>query len=98
MTFEVDTSQVATAVKSMQSALDNVTTERKNLFGAIEALDGMWVGEAHDLFVSRCTTDNETMQALCNAIQPIIDDVESAKKSYDVCEESVGDSISSIQV
>ena len=58
MKFEVETGQVSATVSRLQSALDNVSSERERMFQAIEALNGMWVGQAHDAYEAQSNTDN----------------------------------------
>lgn len=98
MVFEVDTGRVAEAVTSLQSELDAIKKEKTAMYTALEALDGMWEGAAHDDFAAQYAADNEKLTALCTTVQSIIENISAARSAYDTCEQSVKGEISKVQV
>lgn len=98
MKFEVSTDKVAATVKSMQRELAEIEKGYTQMYQALETLDGMWVGEAHDVFRSQWTRDHRQMKNLCQVLQRIVADVSTARKNYDTCEESIQAEITKIQI
>lgn len=98
MKFEVETGQVSMTVTKLQQALDNVSRKREKMFQAIEALNGMWVGPAHDAYLARCTLDNAEVLSVVAEIQEVINAVSTARQSYDSCEQQAVDMIASIRI
>ena len=98
MKFEVDTGQVNTAVSRMQELLNEISGERTAMFSAMQSLDGMWVGEAHDAFVTQYSADNEIVLQVINSIQEMIEKFSAARQSYDKCEDEALDIVSAVQI
>ena len=98
MRFEVDTGRVGSTARSAKDLLTEISNERKNMFGAVEALNGMWVGEAHDTFTAQCAADNREMQTLVTELLEIAEKYSSAGKAYENCESSALEMIAALQV
>lgn len=98
MVFEVDISQVAVANRALQDAMGRVEWGRVQMYQALEALEGMWAGEAHDAFLTQYTTDNELMVGVCQEVQQVLDYLEEARETYDACERDVNDRIAQVQI
>lgn len=98
MKFEVDTVQVANAKTRLQVALDDVSESRRAMFQAIETLNGMWTGEAHDAYLAQFIADSEMTAAVISEIQTLINSVDTARKSYDTCEQTVKDLIAAVVI
>ena len=98
MRFEVDTDQLETSVNRMQVLYDKISRERNQMYAALEALDGLWMGEAHDTFVVQYSADNVIVTEVLEGIRDVIAKISNAKREYDTCESEVVDIISSVQV
>lgn len=98
MKFEVETGQVSMTVTKLQQALDNVSRKREKMFQAIEALNSMWIGQAHDAYMTQCTLDNSEVISVVAEIQEVINAVSTARQSYDSCEQQAVELIASLTV
>ena len=98
MKFEVDTNQLGTAVRSMLDALSEISNQRITMYSAIKTLDGMWVGESHDVFLAQYENDNEMMASLIQDLNTVVGNFGTARENYDACEESVKDLVRQISI
>lgn len=98
MRFEVETSSLNTTVQNMESELVNIMKIRGKLYAALEALDGMWVGAAHDTFAAQYLADQKMLNDMGNAISQVIDGMDNARRTYDQCEATVSAEIRKISV
>lgn len=98
MKFEVETEQVSVTVTKLQQALDSVSRKRESMFQAIEALNGMWIGQAHDAYMTQCTLDNAELLSVVTEIQEVINAVSTARQSYDSCEQQAVELIAAVNV
>lgn len=98
MTFEVDTSSLESTIRNMETELENIQQIRTRLYTALEELDGMWEGQAHDVFAIQYTTDQSTLQKMCQTISDAIEGLDAARKEYNSCEQSVKNKISRITI
>ena len=98
MKFEVDTSSLAYTIKSMESELGEVENLAKELYAALTAMDGMWVGTAHDTFAVQYQNDQAVLANMQKTIHEVINGLEAARKNYEHCESSVQTEIKKIAV
>lgn len=98
MRFEVETGRVSAAVTRARELLADISSERGQMFQAIEELNGMWAGEAHDVFVAQCAADNESMMALVSELQTIVEKISAARQTYETCESNAVEMVASLQV
>lgn len=98
MKFEVDTTQVADTRARLQAALDSVAESRTAMLQAIEALNGMWVGPAHDAYLTQFAADSEMTSGVIGEIQNLINLVDTARRSYDTCEQTVKDLVTAVVI
>lgn len=98
MRFEVETGQVSMTVTKLQQALDNVLRKREKMFQAIEALNGMWIGQAHDAYLAQCTLDNAEVLSVAAEIQKVINAVDTARQTYDSCEQQAVELITALTI
>lgn len=87
MNFEVDTSMLGALTKKLRENLENISQQRSEMYSQLEALDGMWEGEAHDTFVAQYQIDHELMRKLLNELGTLAEHVGVSKENYDDCEE-----------
>lgn len=98
MTFEVETASLASTIKQMDAELDNILTTRQKLYAALEALDGMWVGAAHDTFAQQYYQDQQVLKDMIKTIMSVIEGMDDARTEYEQCERSVETEIKKIAV
>lgn len=98
MTFEVETSSLNSTVKSMETELNNITEISKRLYSALNALDGMWIGTAHDTFAAQYQADQQMLRNMSKTISSVIEGMDSARRTYEQCEQSVKSEIGKIAV
>ena len=98
MTFEVETASLASTIKQMDAELDSILTTSKDLYAALEALDGMWVGTAHDTFAAQYHTDQQILNGMIKTIMSVIEGMDDARAEYEQCEKSVETEIRKIAV
>ena len=98
MKFEVNTATLNDTVKEMERELNNIRNIHKQLEGAVSALHGMWVGEAHTIFEKQFQIDQNILSAMCQTLDTIIDGIDNARDKYDRCEQSVKSEISKISI
>lgn len=98
MKFEVETGQVQSLTQNFQAALTQITGNKQKMYQALEELDGMWQGKAHDTFVAQYQKDNEAMEQLLKELQEVCENIGKARQEYDNCEESVRELISAVEI
>lgn len=98
MKFEVDTNQLAAAVRSLQDDLNGISDQRAKMYSSIRALDGMWMGASHDAFLAQYESDNEMMVELIRDLSAVFGNFGTARDNYDTCEESAKDIAKQIRV
>lgn len=98
MRFEVDTAQVSQSVTKMTELIRSIADEKRRMLNEVEALSGMWVGEAHDAFVAQVGTDNAEMQSLILDLAVIADKFDQARAAYEDCENKAMETIAAISI
>ena len=98
MKFEVDTSSLNNTVQQMQAELTKIEQAGKNLYSALEALEGMWEGTAHDTFAIQYRNDQEMLDKMKKTISNVIKDMGEARMTYEQCEQSVETEIRKIAI
>lgn len=98
MRFEVDTAQVSRSVTKMTELIRSIADEKRRMLNEVEALSGMWVGEAHDAFVAQVGTDDAEMQSLILDLAVIADKFDQARAAYEDCENKAMETIAAISI
>ena len=98
MRFEVDTTQVGQAVHSMDDLIKQISDQRKKMMTAIDEMNGMWIGSAHDAFLAQFQKDNQSMIELISLLKQMSGKYSEARTAYDTCEASAVNTIAAIQV
>lgn len=98
MKFDVDTGRLARTVSNLSEKLTRIEESQKRMYTALESLDGMWAGEAHDAFKVQYVQDDRLMTEMISGIRDTITDIGSARQEYDTCEEEVKQMALSIRV
>ena len=98
MTFEVETQSLNATIRNMQTELSNIAKITTKLYAALDTLDAMWEGAAHDTFAAQYLSDQEMLGNMSKTISAVIQGLENARKKYDQCEQSVGTEIKKIAI
>ena len=98
MKFEVETTTVRSTVTRMEETIQHIAENRAGMFAAMEALDGMWAGQAHDAFAAQYVSDNELVLAVITGVQDIIEKISVARQSYETCESEAVEMIAAVQI
>lgn len=98
MTFEVETASLNSTVRKMETELNNVSQVAGRLYAALEALDGMWEGAAHDTFASQYLADQNILSEMYKTVGRVIEGMDSARKTYEQCEAAVSTEIKKIAI
>lgn len=98
MRFEVYTDRVAYLARAMQEKLEHIKNNQRQMFRSIEDLDNMWEGDSHDAFKAQYQSDDQSVSELCNLLSTIIDDISSASRKYEECENNVRSLINGIRI
>lgn len=92
------TSALGADIKEIQQAYESVVKNKDEVKAAVDALNGMWRGAAHDVFAASFANDYETISNLCQTINQIISCLNFARAEYDKCEQQVRDAVASIHI
>lgn len=98
MRFEVETSSLESTIDSMDAELDKIGQISKRLYTALEVLDSMWVGAAHDVFAVQYQSDQQKLSQMCKTISGVLEGLDEARRTYEQCEQSVETEIKKIRV
>ena len=98
MKFEVETGQVNRMVQGFKESLTQISANRQRMYNAMEALDGMWQGQAHDVFAIQYRNDNEEVLALLKDLEQVAENMAKARQEYDTCEQQVKETIAAIEI
>lgn len=98
MNFEVETASLASTIRRMEAELENIDAISQKLYAALEALDSMWMGAAHDTFADQYRMDQEYLTEMKMLIMSLIEGLDDARMEYEQCEQSVETEIRKIAV
>ena len=87
MKFEVNTTTLSGTVNKLSEKLEQINAKRMSMYNALNALNGMWQGDAKDAFTAAYEEDNELMVALIDELEQYIDNVSKARENYDTTED-----------
>jgi len=96
--IKVNTSTLKKDTESISQALKNIKKKIKAMQSDVNALNGMWTGDANEAFNKAFQDDITDLGHICDNIQSVIDYEEKAKTEYDACEQKVSDLVNSITV
>lgn len=94
----VDTGILRTDISELRESLDNTRKQLEEMHMEIDAMNGMWKGEAHDEFVRQFTSDYENTKEFLNIVDSIIGCMQEAGKQYDACESEVHGIVDAIRI
>lgn len=85
-------------IRALEQQLNAARSHLRQLDSQMEQLNGMWSGPAHDAMRQRARRDLEEMSSLCRFLAEFINYLETVRKSYEVCEGSVSDTVAAIHI
>ena len=85
-------------VQSYQETLIRFLRTGRKMYQALESLNGMWQGSAHDAFTAQYQLDNQEMRQLLRELQRVAENISKARVEYDTCEQNVKSEIAAIQI
>lgn len=94
----VHTGRMGSDVQSLRSSLKKTRNDVEQLRRQMEQLNTMWTGEANNAMRQRFQLDYESMTSLCNFLEALINDLESAQQSYDRCEDNVSSAVRALSI
>lgn len=96
--IKVNTATLKKDTDSISQMLKDIKRKMKAMQSDVNALNGMWTGDANKEFNKAFQDDIKDLSDVCDNIQSIIDYERKAKSEYDSCEQKVSDLIDSIAV
>lgn len=94
----INTGILQSDITALENAILTVKNKMENMFTNMKAMDNMWKGTAHDAFMVQFTNDYNSMKDLCDILTNLLDNIKTAKKEYEQCEDSINTIINDIQI
>ena len=76
-------------VRSYTQAATQLRSEYETLLADMQALQGMWTGEAHESLEQRFMADYQTLGSVVEYLEAMGRSLENAEKEYTSCENTV---------
>ncbi len=95
--IEIDTIALEKSIENAQTRLDSINSNIEKMYEAIRLLDTMWDGPANEIFKTQFLKDQVDFQDICKIIQQIINDMNYAKSTYNICDSQITEIINSIK-
>lgn len=96
--IEVNITTLEQDAKSMSEVLKKIQNDMTSMFSLVQELDTMWDGPSNAVFVAQVKNDVTVFDAVCTAVDGVIDSMNNAKDSYRKCETAVGTEIDRIRI
>ena len=96
--IKVNTTTLKKDTDSIEQVLKNIEKKIKEMQTAVNALNGMWEGEANASFNQAFQDDITDLKSICDSLKELVRYEQNAKKEYDSCEARVSDLIDQITV
>lgn len=96
--LDIETQKLQDDIERLRESLSGMRRTGDEMMAGINALSGMWEGEAKNAFTVQFQTDYENLKAMADVIDDLIKKMEQARQKYDTCEEKVGSIVNAIRV
>ena len=96
--FKVNTYALNADSDRVAAKIASVRTQVKEMFQAIQALNGMWKGPANTAFAAKFAKEQREINSYLKAIEGYANSVKLDSKAYSDCENKVQSVISSLKV
>lgn len=77
---------------------NNLVNHFNDMVNHMNALNGMWDGEAHDQFLATFEEDRQKVQAMIDDFKTIMEELRFAHTEYSNCENSVASMIDQMPI
>jgi len=84
-------------IASFSDALTRLREQKKQLEEDLQALHGMWQGDAHSAFVSRAAADLNEVDDLIRGFEELQKNLTDARDEYTDCEKDISSMIDFIR-
>ncbi len=85
-------------IQTLRGHLRNARTHVKELHEQMEHMNNMWSGPANSVMRQRFQADYESVTGLCDFLERLINNLETARRAYESCENNVGGVVASIHI
>lgn len=85
-------------IQEFAGALNGLTAEFEEMSARMNALNSMWMGEAHDEFLRTFSADTKKVQDMLEYMRTLLSNLNYAESEYTNCEQTVGNMIEQINV
>ena len=96
--IEVNTVRLNSDTRSLREVLRNANRHIRDIKSKMDAMNGMWEGDAKDIMCQRFRIDYENMTAFCAFIDELLTSLETIRQSYDTCENDVTSAVSTLSI
>lgn len=93
-----NTNTMGSDIQTLRSHLTQLRANLRELQYTMNAMNNMWKGPANQGMRQRFQNDYTTVTELCNFLDELIENLESARQAYENCEANVADTVASIQI
>lgn len=94
----VHTGRMNQDIKALWQGLAQARSHIQQLSHKMDTLNRMWEGATNEAMRQRFQRDYENMQELCNFLQQLIQELETACAAYDACENNVSGIIGALSI
>lgn len=96
--IQTDTVMMKRTISDMQTEIRNLQALADEVYSEMQELDMMWDGSANKAFNIQFNNDRTRLLEICNNIQKYINNMDSARNEYDMCENRVEDIVRTIRI
>lgn len=96
--LHADTDAMKNDCVEMRNMKNDLIKDFETLFDDLEVIDGMWEGSAKEAFVARMAEDKSVCFEFTDMLEMYIQQMESAYKEYEKCENDLSEYISNLNI
>lgn len=96
--IEINTSRLNSDIRDLRTKLGNARNHVRELKSKMDAMNGMWAGQANSAMRQRFLLDYENMTSFCNFIEELLTSLETIRQSYDTCENNVTSAVNALSI
>lgn len=96
--IEIDTAQLNADIGELKANISKAKGSLESMKSELDQLNVMWTGKANMAFRSQVTKDYNLMTSMLATMEKLAECMENAKREYTRCEQSVKNTVNSIQI